>query len=79
MRRIKIAKGHLDTVVQMIEDDRYCIDIITQSRAVQSALKEIDYFLLENHLQACVIGLVTKGKAKQSVDEIMRLMRNYDK
>lgn len=79
VHRLKIAKGHLETVLKMAEDGKYCIDIINQSRAVQSALKETDYLLLENHLLTCVVDLVQKGKAKQSVDEIMTLFRNHDK
>lgn len=79
VHRLKIAKGHLETVLKMAEDGKYCIDIINQSRAVQNALRETDYLLLENHLQTCVVELVKKGKAKQSVDEIMTLFRNHDK
>lgn len=79
LHRMKIVRGHVDIVLKMIADDRYCIDIINQSRAVQNALKEVDYLLLENHLETCVIDLVNKGKAKQSVEEIMRLFRSNDK
>lgn len=79
VHRIKIAKGHLETVLKMAEDEKYCIDIINQSRAVQNALKETDYLLLESHLQTCVVDLVQEGKAKQSVEEIMTLFRNHDK
>ncbi|MBI4080928.1 MAG: metal-sensing transcriptional repressor [Candidatus Levybacteria bacterium] len=79
VHRLRIAKGHLDTVLRMAEDGKYCIDVINQSRAIQSALKEIDYLLLENHLQTCVVDLVNKGKAKRSAEEIMTLFRNHDK
>jgi CsoR family transcriptional regulator, copper-sensing transcriptional repressor len=79
IHRIKIAKGQLETVLKMVEEGKYCIDIINQSRAVQHALKETDYLLLENHLQTCVVDLVNTGKAKQSVDEIMRLFKNNAK
>lgn len=79
IHRIKIAKGQIETVLKMAEDGKYCIDVINQSRAVQNALKETDYLLLENHLQTCVVDLVNKGKAKQSVEEIMRLFKSNDK
>lgn len=79
IHRIKIAKGQIETVLKMAEEGRYCIDIINQSRAVQHALKETDYLLLENHLQTCVVDLVKDGKAKQSVEEIMRVFKNNDK
>lgn len=76
IHRMKIAKGHLETVLRMIENGKYCIDIIHQSRAVQNALKEVDYLLLENHLQTCVIDFAKNGKTKQSVEEIMKIFRN---
>jgi len=79
VHRLKIAKGQAGTVLKMAEQGKYCIDVINQSRAVQHALKETDYLLLENHLQTCVVNLVKKGKAKDSVKEIMTLFRNHDK
>ena len=79
IHRIKIAKGQIETVLRMAEEGRYCIDIINQSRAVQHALRETDYLLLENHLQTCVVDLVNEGKAKQAVEEIMRVFKNNDK
>ena len=79
IHRIKIAKGQLETVLKMAEEGMYCIDIINQSRAVENALREIDYLLLENHLQTCVVDLVNKGKAKQSAVEIMKIFKSNDK
>lgn len=77
--RMKIVRGHVGTVSNMIDQGKYCIDIINQSRAVQHALKEIDYLLLENHLQTCMVDFVKKGKTKQSAEEIMKLFRNNGK
>lgn len=79
LHRMKIVKGHVETVLKMIEEGKYCVDIINQSRAVQSALREVDYLLLENHLQTCVVDFVKKGKTKQSVDEIMKIVRNSER
>jgi len=74
--RLKIARGQLDKVLEMVEADKYCVDVINQSRAIQSALREIDYLLLENHLQTCVVDLVKKGETKRSAEEIIKLFRN---
>ena len=79
IHRLKIARGQLDTVIQMVERHDYCIDVIHQSRAVEKALKEADYLLLENHLQTCVVDFMKKGKVKKSTEEIMLLFRNNDK
>ena len=79
LHRMKIIRGHVDTVLKMIEEGKYCIDIINQSRAVQNALKEVDYLLLENHLHTCALELVKKGKTNQTVEEVMRIFRNNEK
>ena len=74
--RIRIARGQLDSVLKMIENDEYCVNIIHQTRSIQNALREVDFLLLENHLKTCVVDLVKSGKSNQSAEEIIRLFRN---
>ena len=73
--RLKIARGHLDKVIKMVENDTYCIDILHQSHAVQNGLKETDALILENHLQGCVVDHIKKGQTKTTVEEIMKIFR----
>ncbi len=75
LHRLKIARGHLNKVLTMVEDDEYCVDIIHQSQAVQKALKEVDNLTLEQHLNTCVVDHIQKGEAKESIDEIMKVVR----
>lgn len=75
IHRIRIAKGHVKKVLEMVEDGKYCIDVINQSKAVQNALKEVDFLLLENHLETCVVDFAKNGKSKSSVEEIMRIFK----
>lgn len=65
----------------MVENDKYCIDVIHQSQAVQAALREIDKVILENHLQSCVIDEVKKGKAndKKLIEEILSIFEKLNK
>lgn len=55
--------GHLKATIKMLEDDRYCIDIIRQNQAIISALKKINEIILENHLNTCVTDAV-RGKSE---------------
>ena len=71
---LKIAKGHLEKVISMSENQEYCIDIIHQSMAVQSALKKIDQRILKNHMQTCVTHSIKRGKEKEVIDEVMAIM-----
>ena len=74
LHRLKIAKGHLDKVMKMVEEDSYCINVISQSRAVQSALKAVDEVVLQNHLQCCVLDEVKKGNSED--DKLVREIMN---
>lgn len=75
LHRLKIARGHLNKIIKMVEDGDYCIDVIHQSQAVQSALKEADSLTLENHLKTCVVDHIKKGETKKTVEEIMKVIK----
>ena len=61
VNRLKKMKGQIEGVIKMIEDDKYCIDIITQMLAVQGALKGIAPLVLESHLNTCSDKLGAKN------------------
>lgn len=71
--RLKIARGHLDKVIQMMDDDTYCIDVMHQLQAVEKGLKETGNLLLENHLKCCVADAIKNGNADESIAEIMQV------
>lgn len=75
LHRLKIAKGHLQKVINMVESGQYCIDVIHQSQAVQRALQEADGVVLENHLKTCVVDHIRNGEAQKSVEEIMNVFK----
>lgn len=75
LHRLKIANGHLKKVMDMVENDEYCIDVIHQSQAIQSALKEADSIILENHLRTCAVDHIKKGNVEASTEEIMKVFK----
>lgn len=75
IHRLKIARGHLDKIIQMVGDDAYCIDVLHQSQAVQSALKGADELVLENHLNTCVIDHIKQGRGEKAISEIMEVVK----
>jgi CsoR family transcriptional regulator, copper-sensing transcriptional repressor len=75
LHRLKIARGHLNKVITMVESDEYCVDVIHQSQAVQKALKEIDHLTLEQHLNTCVVDHIKNGETKKSVEEVMKVVK----
>lgn len=74
IRRLKIIEGHLKKVRQMVEENRYCIDILQQSLAIQKALAKVDEIILDSHLHTCVIEAVGEKK-KEKIEEILELFR----
>lgn len=75
LHRLKIARGHLNKVIEMVEEDSYCIDVIHQSQAIQSALKEVNNLILENHLKGCVTESLKNGQNKEAIDEVMNIFK----
>lgn len=72
--RLQIALGHLKKVIKMEEEGEYCINVLHQSQAVQQALREVDNLILENHLKTCVSAAIKKGKDKEVIEEVMKVM-----
>ena len=54
IRRLKSVSGHVNGIVRMLEEDRYCIDVIKQIQAVQAALNRVSETVLDGHLRTCV-------------------------
>ena len=73
LHRLKITRGHLSKVIDMVEKGEYCIDVIHQSQAVQRALKETDSVLLEYHLKTCVADQIRKGQRDKAVLEVIKV------
>lgn len=74
IRRLRVIEGHLRKVRQMVGEDRYCVDILQQSLAVQNALKKVDEIILDSHLHTCVVEAVGEKK-KEKIEEILELFK----
>lgn len=74
-RRLKIIKGHVARIIKMVEDGKYCIDILQQTTAVKNALKKAEEILLINHLNSCVVNALKSGADKKTAEELGRLFR----
>jgi DNA-binding FrmR family transcriptional regulator len=77
-KRLKRVEGQVRGVEKMVEDDRYCIDVLTQISAIQAALDKVALGLLDDHANHCVIGS-EEGDREERTAELMsavgRLMR----
>lgn len=75
VRRLRIAEGHIARIITMVEDGRYCIDILQQTSAVKNALKKAEEILLINHLNSCVVNALKLGADEKTAEELGRLFR----
>ncbi len=65
LRRLKTIEGHLRGVIRMLEQDAYCIDVIRQIQAVESALNKVSTQILEDHLNSCVTTAIRGDNARE--------------
>ena len=77
--RLKTARGQIDAVIKMIEDERYCIDVSNQIIAVQSLLKKANMQILKRHLDHCVKDAIINNNGDEKIDEIMNLFEKISK
>ena len=71
LSRLKTAEGHLRGIQRMVEEDAYCIDIIRQIQAVQSALNKVSTRVLENHLNSCLLNAV-RGEDPDERERVLK-------
>ena len=71
IRRLKTIEGHLRGIIRMVEEDTYCIDVIRQIQAVESALNKVSSKILEDHLNSCVITAI-QGNDKKERERVLK-------
>ena len=75
LKRLKIARGHLNKVIDMVETDSYCIDVVHQSLAIAAALKKTNEIILEDHLKTCVAESIRRGDEYEVIEEVMSILK----
>ncbi|NMV82016.1 MAG: metal-sensing transcriptional repressor [Erysipelotrichia bacterium] len=74
MKTLKVAKGQLDAVISMIENQRYCIDISNQVQATLALLKKAQKQIISEHLDHCVRESFLKNSSEEKIEEIQQLL-----
>ena len=73
LKRINFIAGHLDGVRKMVEQDKYCVDVLKQTYAVRRAIEKLEALILENHLQGCVVHGIKEGREDAVIGELIDL------
>ena len=73
-RLLKTARGQIDGILKMVEEDRYCIDVSNQLMAAQSILKKANRMVLQAHLEGCVRQAAADGDAGEKLEELSKVL-----
>ena len=76
-KRLNRIEGQIRGIARMIDDDRYCVDILTQVAAAQSALDALARKLLEHHLHGCGTHAIASGNGAHAIDEALAVIRKF--
>ena len=73
-RLLKTARGQIDGILKMVEEDRYCLEVSSQIMAAQSILKKANRMVLKAHMNSCVKEAVESGQPEEKLEELAALL-----
>ncbi len=79
IKRLSYIEGHLAGVKKMVEEDRYCVDVLRQTFAVRRAIQKLESLLIDGHLRTCVVSGVKEGREEQILSELVELYEIADR
>ncbi|NLO24856.1 MAG: metal-sensitive transcriptional regulator [Clostridiales bacterium] len=77
--RLNRIEGQIRGIKNMIENDKYCVDVLVQVAAAKSALNSLGAVLLESHIQGCVKDAIDSGKGEEIINELVGVIKKYVK
>lgn len=77
--RLKRIEGQVRGIHKMIEEDRYCVDVLVQLSAIQAALKKVSMHMLEDHSKHCVADAIKNGDGDEAISELMDIIGRFSK
>ena len=73
LRRLSYIEGHVSGVRRMVEEDKYCVDVLKQTYAVRRAIEKLESLILDNHLRGCVVEGIREGREDAVLSELVEL------
>jgi DNA-binding FrmR family transcriptional regulator len=73
LKRLAYIEGHLQGIRRMVEEDKYCVDVLKQTYAVRRAIEKLEGIILDSHLHGCVVHGIKDGREEAVVSELMEL------
>ena len=79
IKRLKRIEGQVKGIQKMVEEERYCVDILTQISAIRSAINKVGSIILENHMKGCVSQSIKEGNSEEMINELMKTIDKFVK
>lgn len=79
LSRLKKIEGQVRGVERMVEDDRYCVDVLIQVAAIRAALSRVAFSLLESHARGCVTNALRGGDGDKAIEELLDVVNRFTK
>lgn len=79
VKRMNRITGQVQGVTRMVEEDRYCVDILNQINAIRAALEGVSMMLLEDHTRHCIHQAVEAGRGEAHIKELIQVLKKYSK
>ena len=77
--RLKKIAGQINGIDKMLDDGRYCIDVLQQIMAARAALNKVALMIIESHAKSCVVAAIKDNRAEQSINELMDVLKQFTK
>lgn len=79
LNRLKRIEGQTRGIQRMVQEDKYCVDIMTQISSIQSALEQVSLTLMEDHMRHCVTEAIQQGNGDEKITEVVNVLKRYAK
>ncbi len=79
INRLKRIEGQVRGIQKMVEEDRYCVDILVQISAINAALKKVGFSLMERHTKHCVSEAIKTGEGNEAIEELIEVIKQFSK
>lgn len=79
INRLKRIEGQVRGIQRMVEEDRYCVDILVQISAINAALKKVGFTVTERHMKHCITHAVNDGEGDLAIEELLEVLKQVSK
>lgn len=77
--RLRRIGGQINGIEKMVDDRRYCVDVLQQIMAARAALNQVALIMIESHTKSCVVNAIKENRTEQAVEELIGVLSKFSK